>query len=241
MLRETNTRPTAVEFLGFLGLIQQRNNRSVIVSTKRIAVLLSVEMGKVSKLSDKEREIGARLAGVRGKLLISQTAFALKAGIGRERLATYELGYVALPWQIGDRICRLFDINSQWLVEGVGPKHPYLRPVHVAEVEITPRELFSTVYEREIKPFFNKILTERDPDKLARLLLGERLKDHETLKRLLLLIGYALDELPHDYTDQARRELVSIFSRALGKILEMDLQLFKSEEQSAPAPPHGWK
>lgn len=197
-------------------------------------------MGKVSKLPEKEREIGARLAGIRGKLLISQTAFALKSGIGRERLATYELGYVALPWLIGDRICSLFDINSQWLVEGMGPKHPYLRPAALADVEIAPRELFSTVYEREVKPFFSRILTERDPDKLARLLLGERLTDQETLKRLLHLIAYVLDELPHDYNDQARRELVSIFSRALGKILEMDLQLFASEKQKAPAPPHGW-
>jgi hypothetical protein len=82
----------------------------------------------------------------REEQLISQTAFALKAGMGRENLAKYESGVVPLPWRQGDMICKTYDIHQRWLVTGESPKRPYLTPSEASYGKARPGSLFSDVY-----------------------------------------------------------------------------------------------
>ena len=83
-------------------------------------------MPRTEAVPASEIEIGRRLRDARQTLLISQTTFALKLGIGRERLASYESGRVPLPWTVGDRACRTFRINPLWLAKGDGSQWQHL-------------------------------------------------------------------------------------------------------------------
>jgi len=72
-------------------------------------------------LPKEEKLIGGRLRYVREQLGLSQTAFAAKVGIGREKLATFEAGRVPLKFDMGIKICETFDINQRWLAFGKKP------------------------------------------------------------------------------------------------------------------------
>lgn len=85
----------------------------------------SETMKSLDQLSP-SHDVGVRLSRARERLGLSQTDFAIKAGIGRERLASYESGRVTLPWGIGFKICEVHKINVGWLAEGLGPWKPFI-------------------------------------------------------------------------------------------------------------------
>jgi len=99
-----------------------------------------------------EKQIGARLRQFRETMLLSQTAFAFKAGLSRENLAKYEFGHVPLPWAAGDALCRAHNINQRWLMIGFRPKRPYLDPSRQVEGKIRPRSRFSDIYGEFLQP-----------------------------------------------------------------------------------------
>lgn len=97
-------------------------------------------------------EIGRRLRLFRKEMMISQTAFALKAGTSRENLAKYEFGLVPLPWEAGDAICRAHNINQRWLVTGEEPPRSlYLEPDAETLKQVRPRSRFSDICEVFLK------------------------------------------------------------------------------------------
>lgn len=70
-----------------------------------------------SKLLDRSGP-GRRLKIVRTFFRLSQSEFADEAGIGRERLASYETGRVPLPLSVALSLCRRFVIGEYWLATG---------------------------------------------------------------------------------------------------------------------------
>jgi hypothetical protein len=95
---------------------------------------------------ENEKLIGQRLREFREQLMVSQTAFALKAGLSRERLVQYEFGLVPLPWSAGDALCRTHNINQRWLLTGVEPPRAlYLKPSDEIMGRARPRSLFSEI------------------------------------------------------------------------------------------------
>lgn len=123
-------------------------------------------MARTNEIPDSERQIGVRLRQAREGALASQTSFALKAGIGRERLASYENGYVPLPWNIGDLICDKFNLSAQWLVEGKGPVEPFFRPLEIDRLDIPKKALFSEVYQESIAPYYSARLSKQRVSKM---------------------------------------------------------------------------
>lgn len=79
-------------------------------------------MPRSKPLPRPEKVIARRLKEVRRWTRLAQTQFAQALGIGRERLASYENGRAVLPFQIGEKICRLWPINPFWLANGTGSR-----------------------------------------------------------------------------------------------------------------------
>src|SRR5664280_1887587 len=146
-------------------------------------------MARTTEVPERERLIGERLRRAREKLIVSQTGFAIAAGIGRERLASYEYGIVPLPWLIGDKICDEFDINARWLVEGLEPIDSYFRPPDVERLELTPRTLFSEVYDKHFRPYYMATLSRASMSKVlhpkVEFEAQERLAHDPNLRRAL--------------------------------------------------------
>jgi len=108
-------------------------------------------MARQTKVPELERQIGARLRSFRTDLLISQTSFALKAGVSRENLAKYEFAVVPLTWSAGEALCRTHDINQVWLATGTELKRPYVGPPGDLIAAMMPRARFSEVYPEYAK------------------------------------------------------------------------------------------
>jgi transcriptional regulator with XRE-family HTH domain len=107
-------------------------------------------------MPDEEVQIGRRLAQAREIRLISQTALAISAGIGRERLVKYEAGLVPLPFWPGYYLCEKLRINEGWLATGRGPREPFIRvpsdAIGALFDKIPRRASFSQIYRTMIKP-----------------------------------------------------------------------------------------
>lgn len=71
-----------------------------------------------SRLVPEDLGVCARLREIRDWLGVSQKAFAEQAGLKRERLASYENQRVAVPCEVGLRICRTWIVSEEWLATG---------------------------------------------------------------------------------------------------------------------------
>ena len=186
--------------------------------------VLKQVMARSSQIPASEQEIGRRLRAAREKRLISQTAFALAAGIGRERLASYEHGYVPLPWTVGDQICRKFDLNARWLVEGNGPDIPYFRPLEVDTSEIGPRALFSEVYAKWFRSFYELRMTRESIARALSRLAGEPAPDRRTtapkLRNELLRLEALVSSLPLDQQWDVFDEITRLLGRVVIHYIE---------------------
>jgi transcriptional regulator with XRE-family HTH domain len=116
-------------------------------------------MARKTPVPKEEIEIGRRLAQARETKLVSQTALAISAGIGRERLVKYESGLVPLPFWPGYQLCSILGINQGWLATGRGPMAPFIRmpsSIHDELWEtIRRRALFSEIYRKKLKPMID--------------------------------------------------------------------------------------
>jgi transcriptional regulator with XRE-family HTH domain len=73
------------------------------------------------RVSEGERHIGLRLAYLRRWHKMTQSAVAARLGLTRAQLSTIESGRVALRFQTGWNVCKLFDIHPSWLDTGHWP------------------------------------------------------------------------------------------------------------------------
>jgi len=101
---------------------------------------------------DREKLIGARLRAFRETLQIPRTKFAVTLGISSERLASYESGRAALPYEVFRSISKHYQLNPEWLAHGEAvPKliEPFNDEVFISQLK--PRDLFSEVYSMYIE------------------------------------------------------------------------------------------
>ena len=77
---------------------------------------------------------------------------AEELGIKAKRLESYEVGRVPIPNIVAQKFCAAFDVNQEWLAEGSGPMSGSIVVLPQIESEMSKCKLFSTAYERLIKP-----------------------------------------------------------------------------------------
>jgi transcriptional regulator with XRE-family HTH domain len=73
-------------------------------------------------MNDRERAICARVKEFREDIKWPQPAFANEIGISRDQLANIEYARVPLKFGVCVTMCRVFDVNAEWLVTGDGKK-----------------------------------------------------------------------------------------------------------------------
>jgi len=75
---------------------------------------------KSGLINDGERGICARVKSFREKIMWPQAAFSAEIGISQNKLASIEYGRTPLRFVVGRTICRIFDVNGEWLATGKG-------------------------------------------------------------------------------------------------------------------------
>lgn len=137
----------------------------------------------MAKLTEREKQIGARLREFRENILnIPRARFAVLLGIGGERLASYEAGRVVLPYQVFRVVTWKFHLSPFWLATGKSDAKllgPYTDNDFLPHVKA--RMAFSQVYDAHIVQEF--ILYETNERSLAALNnIVALLKDKRGLK-----------------------------------------------------------
>jgi hypothetical protein len=98
---------------------------------------------------ERQGQIGARLRAFRESLLIPRARFAITVGYGGERIASYEAGRVALPYEVFRAINTHFFISPEWLAMGIGEQKMRFRFDDSAISEkIKKRAIFTEVYDQ---------------------------------------------------------------------------------------------
>ena len=72
------------------------------------------------EITEKEKEIGKRVAEIRKHYRFKQQEFADRVGLSRPFIAQVETGIAALSARSINTICNTFSINQEWLIEGKG-------------------------------------------------------------------------------------------------------------------------
>ena len=78
---------------------------------------------KTAFIDQREIEICGRVKFFREQIKWPQSAFAKELGVSRDQLANIEYARVALKMNLGATICRVFNVNGEWLASGVGVMH----------------------------------------------------------------------------------------------------------------------
>jgi hypothetical protein len=103
---------------------------------------------KSGKVNDRERAICGRVKEFREKIRWPQPGFAYELGLTKDRLASIEYRRTPLRYDIGFRLCFLFDVNQEWLATGKGPVTPFTGEVGFPLPGQLPKNLlFSDVYD----------------------------------------------------------------------------------------------
>lgn len=68
--------------------------------------------------------IGERIKKIRKKEKLTQSEFASRIGLSQNTIANYELDRRIPSEQVNISICREFNVNHNWLVDGIG--EPFL-------------------------------------------------------------------------------------------------------------------
>ena len=76
-----------------------------------------------------------KLRKLRAELKLSQAAFGAKLGLGQRAIADVEIGRNKLTERNFENICRVFNVNPEWLRTGEGE-------MFMPTVEKTPLDLF---------------------------------------------------------------------------------------------------
>jgi transcriptional regulator with XRE-family HTH domain len=106
---------------------------------------------KSGLITEREADIGRRVQQVREHIKWPQPAFAEELDISRDRLASIEYGRTPLRYEIGYRLCVIFEINPRWLAEGAGEIKSTLLSPDLPKPEGFPsRSLFSRSYDEAV-------------------------------------------------------------------------------------------
>ncbi len=106
---------------------------------------------KSGLITQREADIGRRVRQVREQIKWPQPAFAAELDISRDRLASIEYGRTPLRYEIGYRLCVVFEIHPRWLAEGAGEMKSTLLWPDLPKPEGFPtRSLFSRIYDEAI-------------------------------------------------------------------------------------------
>jgi len=122
-------------------------------------------MPRKNPLPQRESEICKRLRQFRLDTGLSRVAFACRAGIDSSALVRCEFGRVAVTFGVFTAISRKYCLNPKWLAIGEGP--PSLeRSVDFASAfpSISPRDLFSRVFDQDPTTFLKLAGTEKRGD-----------------------------------------------------------------------------
>jgi transcriptional regulator with XRE-family HTH domain len=112
-------------------------------------VYLPVMPKKSGLVNTREKEIGRRVQIARERINWPQPAFAAELDISRDRLASIEYARTPLRYPVGYRLCSLFDINPDWLVNGTGEMKSSLALPDLPIPEgVPPRTIFSLVHDQ---------------------------------------------------------------------------------------------
>ena len=98
-------------------------------------------------------EINERIRYLRKDILkITQQEFSAAINISRSNMGNIETGNVAVTDRVVQSICEKFDINKEWLINGVGDIKKEMLPLD--EVALYTEELLGS----EDNPFFDMII-----------------------------------------------------------------------------------
>ncbi len=109
-----------------------------------------------SPLPAREAEICQRLRIWREQRGISRVQFAEKVGLRADSYSAYEYARAPVRYELAQRIFAWFNINAKWLATGVGPLNLATPTPLARELGISPREAFSSVYDRLLVPDVEK-------------------------------------------------------------------------------------
>ena len=101
------------------------------------------------KMNQREREICARVKQFREQIKWPQAAFAFELGTTKDQVASIEYQRTPLRYDIGWRVCLIFDVNPKWLATGNGPVAPNME-VSPTSGNLPKRILFSEVFDNFI-------------------------------------------------------------------------------------------
>jgi transcriptional regulator with XRE-family HTH domain len=68
--------------------------------------------------------IGKRIAKVRGRTGLSQTAFAPRFNVSPSALKNYERGVSDPPTSLLVELCATYEVSANWLLTGIGTETP---------------------------------------------------------------------------------------------------------------------
>lgn len=91
--------------------------------------------------------MGNRIKKVRIKLNLTQNEFAKKIGISQNTIANYECGRRIPSEQVIVSICREFNVDRDWLVDGEGNDMFLPEPTEIIDELITQYDLDDTEIE----------------------------------------------------------------------------------------------
>jgi hypothetical protein len=118
-------------------------------------------------LSNLEQGICARFAEARQVTGLSQVEWGRKHGFSRDEVHNVELRRVPLKWHLARRLIAAHRVNPRWLAEGFGPTDFSLVLAVTARPNARKNALFSEVYEAEVKPLMDELLSEALANELA--------------------------------------------------------------------------
>ena len=99
-----------------------------------------------------------RLKDLRNTLGINQADFAVKVGVSRSAISRWESGDINFTEQMIISICREFNVNRAWLVEGVGDMFTNLPETILDELAL---QFDLSVEEKEFVSYFCNLSKEQ--------------------------------------------------------------------------------
>lgn len=80
-------------------------------------------------------QVGVRISAIRGQSMQTQKSFSESVGISLRALQNYEKGDRKIPADLLITICRMYDVDPYWVMEGPG-NIPRKSPVGSIDVDI---------------------------------------------------------------------------------------------------------
>ena len=103
-----------------------------------------------SPLPARETAICRRLRVWREQHAISRKDFADKLGLRPDSYSAYEYARAPVRYDLAFNIIATFGINAQWLATGEGPDSVSIKIPPPTRIGVSPRELFSTVFDSQL-------------------------------------------------------------------------------------------